>query len=494
LKKFKSLKPIITRPVKSIIFAIILMIIIGIIGTLQLFGPSTAAFTFFGAILFSFILFVGIFGLLYNLFKEVFFVNKVARDRKAKVIKAGKQIMITTFALIISLVALFGSMLIYWSVRLPPSYDVDSILQLETWTAVPGSPLAKNHKSNTDLFYWNSNFYLIYQNSKWHLQDLDGELVIARSSDATAGTWQTVATVKGPGHNDVRDPLITDINGRLFLYFLPNFQFDPEPNTTYYCYSDDGVMWTTPVEIEVNVSYSSGWMKEAGWVFGRQEPITRDNLTWYLMASGMKNETRMTILLSSTDGIDWTEVSVVYDTYGSGEPCLMFLPSGELIATLRVGAMSSWTGYEFGTPHAGTIIATSYNNMLNWSYAPDFQTRLDGARLFPLEGNSRIFAAGRNHLGPRLDLGNHVARKRTSIYEVTSERLIFLFDLPSNGDTAYTGVVVRGDDIYVSYYTCPINKDLPWIVGITMLTETEIRIAKFSATGLIQYADNIIGG
>ncbi|MFW9950636.1 MAG: hypothetical protein ACFFKA_11005, partial [Candidatus Thorarchaeota archaeon] len=306
--------------------------------------------------------------------------------------------------------------------------------------------------------------------------------------------WVTVKSIKGPGQNDVRDPLITEIGGTLFLYFLPNFQFDPSPNTTYYTTSIDGTNWITPEEIFVNISLNTGWTLKSGWVFGRQEPLTLDNITWYTMASGRKDDKRMTILIESQDGINWKEVSVVYDTYGSGEPCMEFLPSGEIIATLRVGAMSSWTGYEFGTPHAGTIIATSYNNLLNWSVSPEFQTRMDGGRIFTLENRSRVFIAGRNHLGPRLDLGNHVSRKRTSIYEVKSDRLIHLFDLPSNGDTAYTGVAIQGDNVYISYYTCPINVDYPWIVGICLFTATEIRMARFSATGLIQYADNIIGG
>ncbi len=474
-----------------------MMFVIGTSNTFMLFGSDTSVISLIGAITFSLFLGIGFFSLIVVILKEVFFTGKATPTIKAKIIKYGKYLLICIFALVISLVSLLGTMLVYYYVRLPPSYEVDPVLELETWTAVPGSGLTpgngleKHHKSNTDLFFWNGNFYLAYQNSKWHIQDLNGELVVAISPDASEGSWVKVASVKGPGHNDVRDPLITDINGTLFLYFLPNFDFDPEPNTTYVCTSKDGTNWSKPEELAVNVLYPDGWKKEAGWVFGRQEPITKDEITWYVMASGRKGTERMTILLESNDGLEWTETSVVYDTYGSGEPCMIFLPSGEIICTLRVGAMSSWRGYEFGTPHAGTIIATSYYNLKNWSYAPDFQTRMDGARIFTLDGGKRVFIAGRNHLGPRIDIGNHVARKRTTIYEVKSDRLIHLFDLPSNGDTAYTGVVVQGDDVFVSYYTNPINKDLPWIVGLAFFSEAEIRIAKFSASGLLEYANNM---
>jgi hypothetical protein len=481
-------------PMILIIITIILMILIGSISTLNAFGFGTPSLVLFGSIIISIFLFLGVFSGLYFYLADVFLLYKPIRNFKGRLIKWGKKIMVVVFALIISLVALLGTFIVYWTARIPPSYEVDPILHLQTWTAIPsGDDIAKQHKSNTDLFYWNGEFYVVYQSSKWHLQDLNGELVVASSPDASEGSWTELATIKGPGHNDVRDPLIQDIDGTLFLYFLPNFLFDPEPNTTYYCSSINGKDWTDPVEIYVNVSLGSGWELQNGWIFGRQEPLTFNNITWYTMAFGAKEDKWMTILIETQDGINWTEVSEVYDTYPSSEPCMEFLPSGEIIATLRVSAMSSWTGYDFGTPYAGTIIATSYNNRTGWSYSPEFQTRMDGGKMFTLENRTRIFIAGRNHLGPKIDNGDHVSRKRTSVYEVLPDRLVHLFDLPSDGDTAYTGIVIEGGNVYVSYYTCPINHDLPWIIGITMLTRTEIRIARFSATGLVQYASNIRG-
>jgi len=487
----------IKKPLILILISIILMILTGIANTLNIANSGPFNLVFFGAIAFALLMFLGLLGLIFVFLHDRVFTIKPMSTRIGKIKKLLTNTGIFLMALFISLTALLGVMLSYYYIRLPPSYSVDPMLQLETWTAIPpGGQIEKHHKSNTDLYYWNNSFYCIYQNSKWHLQDLDGELVIERSPDASAGSWERIASIKGPGHNDVRDPLLTEINGTLFVYFLPNFLFDPEPNTTYYTTSNDMENWTEPTEVKVNVSYDENWEMEVGWIFGRTEPITNDNNTWYVTAFGEKNGTWVTLLLETRNGIDWKEISVVYDTYPSGEPCIEFLPNGEIISTLRVGAMSSWTGYEFGTPHAGTIIATSYDNRTKWSHHADFQTRMDGARLFKLvdaENITRIFAAGRNHLGPGL-VGNHLGRKRTTIYEVKEDRLIHVFDLPSNGDTAYTGVAIVGDEVYVSYYTNPIRRDLPWIVGLAFFSKSEIRMAKFSATGLINYANTIIGG
>ncbi|TXT65154.1 MAG: hypothetical protein BAJALOKI3v1_130058 [Promethearchaeota archaeon] len=415
--------------------------------------------------------------------------------------------------IVISPVAIVGSMLIYWDMRPPPDFYADpglKYLETDNWIAVPhGDDINYQHKSNTDMIYYDGHFYLINQESKWHLQDHQGKLVIRRSTDAK--NWEYVHTIQLP-NTDVRDPKFANVSGTLFVYFLPNYFFDPGPNTTYYCkkpYGSD--TWTDPVEMKVNVSYYDengdigGYHKVGGWNFWR--PKTNNNITWYVMATGRKNTTTTTehdydvsgtisVLFSSTDGENWTEVSEVYTRFGNAEVCLEFLADGRIISTHRVGSMGI-EGYAFGNPHGGTIVATSWDTTYtNWSFAPDFQTRLDGATLFTLNNSRRVFAAGRNHLGPRSDMGNHLAEKRTAIYEVKEDRLVHLFDLPSHGDTAYTGVSIVNGSIYVCYYTCPVGSvsDYPWIVGIAFFTKTDIRMSQLNATRLLEYADSVGGG
>jgi len=138
------------------------------------------------------------------------------------------------------------------------------------------------------------------------------------------------------------------------------------------------------------------------------------------------------------------------------------------------------------------MIATSFNSHMNWSYAPEFQTRFDGGTLFSVDG--RIFGVGRNHEGPTKDLGNHFTPKRTAFYEILDDRMVHLFDLPSCGDTAYTGVVVKDGFVYACYYTSPIEKNYAWFVGIAFFTKTEIHMAKVSTTGLVAYSDLVQAG
>ena len=395
-------------------------------------------------------------------------------------------------------VIVISLLIIYWDVRKPPQYSYDPSLQFDSYIITTSDDPLKQHNSNTDLIYHDGYFYCIHAQTKWHLFDDNGYLLIRRSRDAK--TWQDIAQLVVAG-KDVRDPKFAVIKKNLFVFFLVNDTFDPSPHTTYCSFTQDGLNWSIPKELTAITVYhrtQKGVQKvtQGGWNLWR--PKTRDNKIWYVIASGKKplllptgqpahtDVSSITVLLSSTDGFVWREVSEVYTAYGNGEPELEFLPDGSIIATLRCGSLGTG-GYEFGNPTGNTIIAVSSKPYVKWSYAHSFITRLDGATLFSIKG--RVFAAGRNHLGPRFDLGNHVAKKRTAIYEVLPDRLIHVFDLPSNGDTAYTGVVVKNGLVYVSYYTCPIEKDYPWIIGICFKTKTDVRMATFTAQGLLNVAD-----
>jgi hypothetical protein len=388
-------------------------------------------------------------------------------------------------------VVLSGLLAIYWDLRSPPSFETDPVLELEHWVAVPArDDPRRQHNSNTDMIHFKGSFFLIHAQTKWHVEDKKGALVVQRSSDAKG--WEEVARIT-LRDTDVRDPKFAIIKGRLFLYFLPNEYFDPLPETTFWSVSDDGITWQKPQELVTVTSIhrlngERTKVTSGGWNLWR--PKTRDGKTWYVVASGEKPmyPNWITILIRTRDGIHWEEVSEVYTQYGNGEPTMEFFPDGRIISTLRCGSLGTG-GYQFGNPTANTVIAMSSPPYDQWSYAHSFITRLDGATLFPLKG--RVFAVGRNHLGPRIDLGSHLTTKRTAFYEVRRNELVHLFDLPSNGDTAYTGVVIRGDDIYTSYYTPPIDKEYAWVFAICFKPRTEIRIAKVSATGLRKYADRV---
>jgi hypothetical protein len=290
-------------------------------------------------------------------------------------------------------------------------------------------------------------------------------LLLWRSRDARA--WERVTEFKAE-RGEYRDPKFGQIKGRLFLYVLPNVTFTAEPVTTVYTSSADGVSWAPMVEVE-----------NAGWLFWR--PKTRDGETWYVTAYW--NEHGKSQLLQSTDGVHWTAVSQIYEGERNDETDFEFLPDGRIIATARLEG----SGNEWGDRSASTLIAVASAPYEQWSYAKSYVTRLDGPCLFPHHG--RVYAIGRYQAtrGPWFaEQGGMYSRKRTSLFLVEPGGLRYLTDLPSAGDTSYAGIVIQGDELFVSYYTSPPEKDQTWLLG--MLRPTSIRMARIDLPALERLA------
>jgi hypothetical protein len=351
---------------------------------------------------------------------------------------------------------------LYWRTR-PNRAFVNPSLKMETWEIVANG----THNSNTDLIHWNGLFYLAHQTSPWHLGSKRSRLIVLRSNDAR--TWERVAEFRVP-EGELRDPKFAAIGAKLFLYALKNVEWMAEPSTTLYTFSEDGNSWPPFEDIEPK-----------GWLFWR--PKTRDSATWYVPAYWHGHG--RSILLRSTDGADWSLVSRIYEGERNDETAIEFLPDGRIMATGRLEG----SGSLFGDRQASTLIAVASPPYSDWSYTKSHVTRLDGPCLLPYEG--KIFAIGRYQPGrlPAVsEQGGIFSTKRTSLFLASEDGLRHLSDLPSGGDTSYAGAVVLGDELYICYYTSPIEKDYPWIMG--MLTGTNIMMAKVSLPSLAALAES----
>jgi hypothetical protein len=368
--------------------------------------------------------------------------------------------------LVLLLLLSFGGLLIYWCVR-PNRAFVNPSLQMEDWDVVKDG----RHNSNTDLIFWRGRFYLAHAASPFHMGSKRCRLVLRRSADARL--WEKVAELGMPGE-DIRDPKFAALGDRLFLYALPNHGLKATPYGTIYSVSDDGITWPGFVAIEPD-----------GWLFWR--PKTRDGATWYVPAYWHRHG--QSILLNSSDGIDWTRVAEIHAGDGNDETDIEFLPDGRMLATARLEMQAD---SPFGHSAACTLLAVAAPPYREWKKRRSYVTRLDGPNLFAVEG--RIFAVARHQPGNRgrlTQLGSMVSRKRTSLYLVEENRLVYLSDLPSAGDTSYAGVVLQDGFLYASYYTSDITRDYPWMLG--MLLASHIRIAKVSLASLGALAERRAG-
>lgn len=350
-----------------------------------------------------------------------------------------------------------GGVLAYWFLR-PNRAFVDPALAVETWAAVADGV----HNSNTDLIWWAGHFFLVHAASPYHMGSESCRLIVRRSADGRR--WERMADLGIPGE-DIRDPKFAVIGRQLLLYALPNRGFKATPYGTVYARSDDGLHWSsfTPVA-------------HPGWLFWR--PKSRDGEHWFVPAYWHQHG--RSILLTSADGVRWDVVSEIWSGDGNDETDVEFLPDGRIIATARLEVTADNL---LGNRAAATLIATASPPYRRWTHHKSRVTRLDGPALFSHDG--RVFAVARYQPGRRgvfTRLGSVFSRKRTSLFLVEPEGLVYLSDLPSAGDTSYAGVVVRDRYLYASYYTSDISRDYPWALG--MVLPSDIQIAKIDLASL----------
>ena len=342
------------------------------------------------------------------------------------------------------------SLAAFWFLR-PNRSEVNPALGAEVWPVVSDGL----HNSNTHLIYWRDHFYLVHQRSRFHMGNDASRLVVWRSADAQS--WEEVAVLGMPGA-DIRDPKFAAIGDRLLLYALPNNGFEPEPYGTVVATSEDGTTWSPFADVG-----------EPGWLLW--EPKSPDGgrsdgvATWY--ATAYWHEHGRSALFKSADGLQWEWVSAIYAGERNDETANEFLPDGRMIVTARLeGDDRAW---HQGSKNAATLIAVAEPPFTEWATTRSLTTRLDGPALFAYNG--RVYAVGRYDPEGRekwYGMSSLLGRKRTAIYEVRPDELVYLSDLPSAGDTSYAGVVLQDGYAYISYYSSDTTRDFAWLLGAVM--------------------------
>lgn len=314
------------------------------------------------------------------------------------------------------------------------------------------------HNAFTDLLYWREAFWLVYVSAPGHFASSDSYLVLMRSLDAS--DWQEVHRFSGDG-KDIRDPKLAIIQDRLFLFALLNASFDPQPYSTVYTVSMDGLDWEPFSEISA-----------PGWLFGR--PRTPDGQMWFVSAHWRGFD--RVALFQTTNGRQWQLCADMLQMPGLDETALEFLPDGRALLAVRFESGGSLLGNQ----QNGTLLVTAVAPYKDWSTAIfSSETRLDGPNLFACKG--RTLAVGRfqpvvGKLFRRQ--GSIFSRKRTALFEAGPGGLEHLVNLPSSGDTAYAGAVSLEGQLYISYYTSDPHHDWPWLYGMFLPTRVQIAVLK----------------
>lgn len=273
------------------------------------------------------------------------------------------------------------------------------------------------HAAFTDLLYHNGTWFLAFRESDQHAAGKDGVIRILHSQDGE--NWNTASIIRKKGI-DLRDPKLSITPEGNFHLVIGGSEYSNGQwmtSRSYIAFSGDGKNWSDLTQILDDKE----WLWRVTWHKG----------TGYGIAyRSIPGKGRVAALYATTDGLNFHPLQVFDITHNPSEATIRFLEDDTMVILIRRGG-NAWVGTS----------ASSYDDV-RW-----VETELYlGGPNFVVLPDGRMIASGRVY--------NEDLSEKTAVLEMTTQGLKRLFDLPSGGDdTSYPGMVIHGDEIWISYYS-----------------------------------------
>lgn len=282
------------------------------------------------------------------------------------------------------------------------------------------------HSAFTGLIDYHGKLYCCFRESNRHVPQVtgvdDGRIRVLGSVDGTQ--WDSVALVSLEGI-DLRDPeLVETSDGRMMLVMGGSRYEDGKflggiTHVSFWDPASERFSVPAPIEIDRELFPGTAWLWRVRWHKGNGYGVVYDKNNVSLVKTG--------------DGIHYELVSRLDVDSLPNETDLLFGPDDELLLLVR---------RELSGAHG--LLGSSHPPYTDWQWQ-DIGRFLGGPRLIRLPDGT-LRAGTRAAFEP----GKPVC----ALFSVSPEgRLIDPIVLPSGGDCSYTGMVVRGDKLYVSYYS-----------------------------------------
>jgi hypothetical protein len=289
------------------------------------------------------------------------------------------------------------------------------------------------HNAFTDLIRFKGQWYCSFREGDGHVGG-DGKLRILVSDDGE--TWESAGFLGEKGI-DLRDPKMSiTTDGRLMIVaggsvYKGKELLNRRPRVAF---SADGRTWTAPQVVDGSVD--GDWLWRVTWHGGKAYGCAYNIFTeddWSLR------------LVSSDDGVSFTDVATLKVPDRANETTLRFLPSGQMIAFVRreAGTRNAWIGTSAAPYTDWTWHETGYA-----VGGPNFIVLPDGA----------MWAGARRYPGGAKAV---LSRFGVDTYEPVLE-------FPSGGDCSYPGLVWHGGLLWVSYYSSHEGKTSIYLAKVRL--------------------------
>ncbi|GGW69126.1 exo-alpha-sialidase [Alishewanella tabrizica] len=270
------------------------------------------------------------------------------------------------------------------------------------------------HNAFTDLIAWQDALWCVFREASAHVSP-DGALRVLRSIDQ-GRHWQSVALVQHPAA-DLRDPKFsTHPDGRLLLVAAGALHHtELATHQSYLWHSQTGLAWSEAMAIgEPNF-----WLWRLSWL---QDTV-------YALAYHCAKPT-VSRLYQATHTLAFSVSADIYQGSYANENSILFQEDGTALCLLR------------RDPEPG-LLGRSLAPYTQWHWQ-EIGCRIGGPHWLQLP-DGRLLACVR--------LYNEKIRTSLCWLDANTGTLSECLTLPSGGDCSYAGMVIEGEQLYLSYYS-----------------------------------------
>lgn len=331
------------------------------------------------------------------------------------------------------------------------------------------------HSENTEMIRLEDRILLVFRGGETgQIGSARARIEVFASTDEgrTFHLQSEVGAGNLPGERDIRDPKLVAMNGRLYLYAIsrvpgPHYRdLGGQAWTVRAESTDGGETWLPPVKTYADVDPSGKETFWGFWRFTKRAYVANGEPRETLLATAYTDLDVAVGLFASEDGIHWEKRSILIDSYDDvpSEAELQFFGANQetAVALVRLDNQDILADGQ-------TAICTATDPFVDWECGRRIEQRLDGPTwIVRHDGDgTRSFVFARKHLPCTL--------KRTAAYELRGDladpdaaiEVCEIQEVRSSGDTAYTALVALSPDRYLlSWYSSPVERDIPWFEGI----------------------------
>jgi len=331
----------------------------------------------------------------------------------------------------------------------------DSVEVSMVWDSAP-------HNGFTDLVQFGEEFFLAFREGTAH-DSLDGRVRVLVSLDG--GTWESAALLVAPDA-DLRDPKFSITPQGMLMLNAAASRRDvlPSQYQSVYWLSSNGRTWSGPVPF----GHLNDWLWRVAWKDSIGYSVGYRTITPY-----------QTTLYSGSpeEGVDSSPVisPLVSGSYVN-ETVLVVRPNTDLLALTRRDPVAPYTT-------SVALLGNAVAPYTSWEWI-ETDCRLGGPDMLELPH-------GRIAVGARV----YTPITHTGLLWLNAQQgtLTEFLELPSGGDTGYPGIIVHGDELWVSYYSSHEGKASIYLATGISIVPPRARVYLPVAFGMQQLGGPIKG-